>query len=211
MLSVSRLHSVAFCTRLIGPFWEPGHFDMVCKHGYGRGLHEVAFGMIVANTLWQDENGNGVRTVMKEVLLMSDTGLSTFDKTVQTTNTWLHEIEEELHLDDRQKAYHALRGVLLNLRDRLPVDEAMDLASELPMLIRGLYFEGYKAANKPVKYDASEFLVHVQEELESGNVTHSPNEVLHVVLGVMKRHISDGEARQVHDAMPKDIQKLWPN
>lgn len=142
---------------------------------------------------------------------MVETGLSTFDKTLQITNTWLREIEEALHLEDRQQAYHALRGVLLVLRDRLPVDEAMDLAAELPMLIRGVYFEGYKAANKPVKYDADEFLRHVQKELESGGVTNSPNDVSRAVLDVLARHISAGEVRQLRYTMPKGIQGRWPN
>ena len=142
---------------------------------------------------------------------MTDTGLSTFDKTLQTSNEWLHEIEEALHLEDRQQSYHALRGVLFSLRDRLPVDEAMDLAAELPMLIRGIYFEGYKAANKPDKYNAGEFLRHVEQELHAGGVTNAPNDVTRCVLGILSNHISDGEAQQIHDAMPGDIQGLWPN
>ncbi|MFO7973566.1 MAG: DUF2267 domain-containing protein [Candidatus Hydrogenedentota bacterium] len=142
---------------------------------------------------------------------MIETGLRTFDKTLQTTNTWLREIEEEIHLEDHQQSYHALRGVLLTLRDRLPVDEALDLAAELPMLIRGVYFDGYKAANKPRKYDADEFLRHVQEELEPGGVTNSPSDVTRAVFGVLARRISEGEAQQVYNALPRDIQKLWPN
>lgn len=142
---------------------------------------------------------------------MVETGLNPFGKTLQLTNTWLREIEQALHLEDRQQAYHALGGVLLVLRDRLPADEAMDLAAELPMLIRGLYFEGYKAANKPAKHDADEFLRHVQKELESGGVTNSPNGVSRAVLDVLARHISGGEVRQLHHTMPKGIQGLWPN
>ena len=54
---------------------------------------------------------------------MSATGLDVFDKTVQTTNTWLKEIGEQIG-PDRQRCYQALRAVLFSLRDRLNAGEA---------------------------------------------------------------------------------------
>ena len=52
---------------------------------------------------------------------MSATGLEVFDKTLQTTNTWLKEIGDHIG-PDRQRCYHALRAVLFTLRDRLTPD-----------------------------------------------------------------------------------------
>src|SRR5882757_3513437 len=71
---------------------------------------------------------------------MSITGLAVFDETVQKTNRWLKEIAEELGVD-RPHAYRALRAVLHGLRDRLTIDETAQLGDQLPMLIRGIYFE----------------------------------------------------------------------
>ncbi len=51
---------------------------------------------------------------------MSMTGLPVFDHTVHETNTWLHELMEELG-PDKQRAYSALRATLHALRDRLTV------------------------------------------------------------------------------------------
>lgn len=64
-----------------------------------------------------------------------------FDSTVHEMNSWLKEISTEMEHPDRQIAYHALRGVLFALRDRLTVEEAVDLASQMPALVRGVYFE----------------------------------------------------------------------
>ena len=63
---------------------------------------------------------------------MSATGLEVFDKTVQTTNTWLKEIGEQIG-PDRHRCYQALRAVLFSLRNRLNPNEAAHLAAQLPV------------------------------------------------------------------------------
>src|SRR5438445_9277833 len=52
---------------------------------------------------------------------MSATGLDVFDKTLQTTNSWLDEISQTLG-PDRKLAWKVLSIVLHKLRDRIPVD-----------------------------------------------------------------------------------------
>ena len=72
---------------------------------------------------------------------MSVTGVTTLDHTIQETNVWLKAIEEELELDSRQQAYSALRAVLHALRDRVPPEVAIKLGAQLPILVRGIYYE----------------------------------------------------------------------
>ena len=96
---------------------------------------------------------------------MSFTGLDVFDRTLQITNIWLKELMEKLGTEDRHRAYLALRATLHALRDRLPVVEAADLAAQLPMLVRGFYYEGYRPADKPLKErHKEEFLAHVRDQ-----------------------------------------------
>lgn len=68
---------------------------------------------------------------------MPETTPSVIDKSAHEANTWLREISQAMEHLDRQVAYHALRGVLFALRDRLTVGEAANLSAQLPTFVRG--------------------------------------------------------------------------
>jgi uncharacterized protein (DUF2267 family) len=140
---------------------------------------------------------------------MSTTGFRGFDHTIQETNTWLHEIGERMDNPDRHMAYHALRGVLFALRDRLTVEEVFNLAAQLPMLIRGVYFEGYKVAGKPEKYHVEEFLARVAQELHKAGPAN-PEKATRAVFAVLDQHVTGGEIDDIYGVLPKDLRQLWP-
>ena len=72
---------------------------------------------------------------------MSSTGIAAFDKTIRKTNIWLNELQAIMGWDSRGHAYQ-LRAVLHAIRDRLLPGDAVDLAAQLPMLVRRFYYEG---------------------------------------------------------------------
>lgn len=142
---------------------------------------------------------------------MSDTGYSAFSTSVSKTNEILHEIESAYgwSQEHRELSYHALRAVLHALRDRLSIEEATDFASQLPLLVRGLFFEGWTPARVPMKMDRDEFLQRVQQQFVfefSGSI----QEMVGVVLVALSRFIADGEMQDVKDMLPKDIAGLLP-
>src|SRR5882724_4385753 len=100
---------------------------------------------------------------------MSEQGLETIESTTQKTHEWIAHIAEALHMQKRD-AYKSLRAVLQTLRDRLPVDLAVHLGAQLPMLIRGLYYEGWKPSKVPVKMSREESLVAAQEKIIADRV-----------------------------------------
>lgn len=140
---------------------------------------------------------------------MSTTGLDVFDNTLQKTNTWLKEIMDELSIEDRHLAYEALRVTLHALRDRLPVDEAAHLGAQLPMLIRGIYYEGWHPAGKPHKADLGEFLVSIRTHVGRGLGEPDPRQVARAVFRVMELHVTPGELEDVKHCLPRDFRELW--
>lgn len=141
---------------------------------------------------------------------MSMTGLPVFDKTLQTTNIWLNEISEGIGLD-RQCAYHALKAVLHALRDRLLIDESAHLSAQLPILVRGIYFDGWNPGHAPNRERAMElFLNHVEEGLRDIR-SIDPEAVCRTVFATLERHISKGELEDIKDGLPKGVRQLWPD
>ncbi|QEH38994.1 hypothetical protein OJF2_76060 [Aquisphaera giovannonii] len=133
-----------------------------------------------------------------------------FEGTIRTTSTWLSELTEGLEWDDPHRAYRALRSVLHALRDRLTVAEAVDLGAQLPMLIRGLYYEGWTPNHKPVRERRREdFLAHIAAAFRDDPEV-SPEGVAWAVFEVLQRHVSAGEIGDVKAILPAEIRTLWP-
>ena len=90
------------------------------------------------------------------------TTIKAFDTTLQLTYAWLHELAEQMGTQDRHRAYHALWAVLHALRDRLTVEEVAALGAQLPLLVRGIYYEGWHPGNKPLKTRREDFLAAIR-------------------------------------------------
>jgi uncharacterized protein (DUF2267 family) len=138
------------------------------------------------------------------------TGLDTFDKTVQESNLWLKDLMERLGTYDRHHAYSSLRAVLHSLRDRVGAENAAHLGAQLPMLLRGLFYEGWDPTGKPSKErHEAEFLARVAQELpraEEGEVERA----VFAVFDVLSKHIDRGSAVKLAAILPQELRKFWP-
>lgn len=136
--------------------------------------------------------------------------MTVFESTVQSTNEWLQEVNREVNRDDQQQAYRMMRAVLFALRDRMTVEEATDLGAQLPMLVRGFYYEGWNPSKTPSpERNRAEFLNHVNEFLQPAS-DGDPEEATRAVFKVLSRRITGGEIEHVKGNLPKDVQTLWP-
>lgn len=141
---------------------------------------------------------------------MSATGLRVFDTTLQKTNRWLNELMELLGWADRERAYRALRATLHALRDRLTVEEAAQLSAQLPMLVRGFYFDGWDPTDKPKKErHEEEFLTDIALAFPDGEVVDVA-QVTRAVFAILAIHVSEGEIEDVRQLLPSGLRHLWP-
>lgn len=141
---------------------------------------------------------------------MSASGIAAFDKTLQITNIWLDEITEHQG-PDRQLAWHILSAVLHTLRDRLPADLSAHLSAQLPLLVRGAYYDQYEPSKQPTRSRSlDEFLAQVKDELAFTRPVDA-KEAVQTVFHVLSHHLDPGEVRKVRDGLPGEVRALWPD
>lgn len=139
---------------------------------------------------------------------MGSSAIPVFESTLQTTHIWLNEISEETGFDD-QLSWHVLAAVLRAIRDRVPIELAAHLGSQLPLLVRGTYYDQFRPSEIPKRARSlDEFLEMVDQELK---FTRSVNtkDALRTVFHVLSRHLTSGQAAKVRDALPEDVRAMW--
>lgn len=141
---------------------------------------------------------------------MSATGLDVFDKTLQETNLWLKSLLGEIGGEDRRRAYIVLRATLHALRDRLGMPAAVQLGAQLPMLLRGLFYEGWRPGDAPTKErHLQDFLDHVRAELPAGMKLNT-EEAVRATFKVIVEKVDAGEAAKLVKRLPQELRDLWP-
>ena len=132
------------------------------------------------------------------------------DRTIQQTNLWLDDIATHLGASDRQTAYHASRAVLLSVRDRIGIDNAAHLAAQLPLMIRGIFYENFHPAGTPTQEDTQDAFLKKISSLVSPSIDLDPHKAAKSVLRVLYERIDPNEVAKVASLFPMPLRSLWP-
>lgn len=135
---------------------------------------------------------------------------ATISHTVQQTQEWLKEVRDNAGLANEAEALSALRAVLHQLRDRLTIVEAVQLASGLPILVRGIFFEGWQPSHSPDKTtrSAQDFIDGVEKRFLPHR--HDSETLVRVVFMILAHHLDPGEISDVIGQLPDSQKELWP-
>jgi uncharacterized protein (DUF2267 family) len=138
--------------------------------------------------------------------------LEILGRSTQITHIWVKQASEELRWKDERRSFLALRAVLHALRDRLTIEEAVQLGAQLPTLIRGSYYDGWRPRKTHVR-DSTKygFLGDIQAAFAK---THDPNvdsvHIARAIFRLLKRKVSDGEINDLLSTLPEAVRDLWP-
>lgn len=127
-----------------------------------------------------------------------------FDNAVQKGNIWLKDIEEAGKLRSRFQAYSVLRCVLHALRDCAPAPEAVKFAAQLPLLVKGVFFDGWKISPKPPRLTLEEFESRIKGVLKEENAVE-PKNALKAVLYALRRHVSPAVLEHFQLVLPREV------
>ena len=76
---------------------------------------------------------------------------ATISHAVQQNQIWLKEPQDDAGFLNETEAWSVFRAVLHKRRDRLPVEETVQLAAQLPLVLRGKFYQGWQSRKVPDK------------------------------------------------------------
>lgn len=131
-----------------------------------------------------------------------------FEKTREKGDEWVKDMMGFLDTEDPQLALHALRAGLHALRDRMTVNEAAQLAAQMPMVIRGLFFENWHPAGKPLRIrHSNDFLALVIANFAPRTDAYA-DDIVRALFRVLHKHVSQGEITDVVMGLPQPLLEL---
>jgi uncharacterized protein (DUF2267 family) len=139
---------------------------------------------------------------------MTTTRVDVIDRSVEKAHIWINDLAEELGTEDNHEAYRVLRAFLHALRDHLPVDETAALAAQLPIFVRGVFYEGWDPSGTPERArDLDSFLTRIASEARLAGETEASFAAT-AANRVLSRHISAGEAGSVLHVLPEHLREF---
>ncbi len=134
---------------------------------------------------------------------------ATVAHSVQQIQEWLKALRDNGGLTDLDQALAVLRVVLRELRNRLTLEEAVDLGAQLPLLVRGIYYEGWQPHRVPHKVRTRQKFV---DEVATALLPHTvPAErAIRDVFALLVHHCDPGEIADVIGQLPAELKELWP-
>lgn len=140
---------------------------------------------------------------------MTNMGMDTLDRAVQKTINLINDIEKRLGWSGRKnEVYNLLRAILHALRDRLPIEDAVKFGAQLPMIVRGFFYEGWQPSKVPIKMDKEEFIKRIRDEyvFDTG---YNTEELIKQTLEQLFSHINPHEAERIKQLLPKDLDEFF--
>ncbi|MCO4849062.1 MAG: DUF2267 domain-containing protein [Yoonia sp.] len=141
---------------------------------------------------------------------MSSQGLESIDHSVHLTHEWINELVGRLDWSSHRSAWRLMRVVMTRIRDHLPTNETAQLSAQLPMLIRGSYFEGWMPKVTPIKErSAASFIGAIDAQMGDASEYRGADDII-CVFDLLNNRITRGEVLDIQACLPEDIRALWP-
>ncbi len=133
-----------------------------------------------------------------------------FERTNHEAHEWVNDLAGRTGWGNEREVLHLLRIVLRKIRDHLPVNEMAQFSAQMPLILRGMYFEGWQPKKTPVQErHAAEFVAAVDEKL-GDVIDYQGIADIQAVFHVINARISRGEVEDVRACLPQELRDLWP-
>lgn len=130
--------------------------------------------------------------------------LDVINRTVARTYDWISETATQAQIEDPHDAYQILRAVLHALRDRLEPSVAAHLAAQMPLLLKGVFYDGWDPKRSPQKASVAEFLARVEHDAGLKGVS-AAEDAVRAVTAVLWDELGPGTIDHLLAVLPHEF------
>lgn len=85
---------------------------------------------------------------------------------------------------------------------------AAHLGAELPLLVRGVYYDQFQPAKQPLKCDFDEFVAEFGKWLSDTRPV-DPKDAITAVFAVLSHYVAPEQVEKVQNALPGELRDYW--
>ncbi|MFO8126911.1 DUF2267 domain-containing protein [Yoonia sp.] len=133
-----------------------------------------------------------------------------FERTTYEAHEWVNNLAGRTGWQSERDVLRLLRTVLCKIRDHLPVNEMAQFSAQLPLILRGMFFEGWQPKVTPVRErHAADFIADVDDKV-GDVIDYQGLSDIKAVFNVINDQISAGEVEDVRACLTQELRDLWP-
>lgn len=133
-----------------------------------------------------------------------------FERTTHEAHEWVNNLAGRTGWQSERDVLRLLRTVLCKIRDHLPVNEMAQFSAQLPLILRGMFFEGWQPKVTPVRErHAADFIADLDDKV-GDVIDYQGLSDIKAVFNVINDQISRGEVEDVRACLPQELRDLWP-
>lgn len=133
-----------------------------------------------------------------------------FERTTHEAHEWINDLTGRLGWSSERDVLRLLRVVLRKLRDHLQVNEMAQMSAQLPIMLRGMFFEEWQPKLTPVRErHVDDFIAAVADQVGDVQDYRGIADVT-AVFELLNARISRGEIEDVRANLPGELRAMWP-
>ena len=140
---------------------------------------------------------------------MKATGHTPIDEAPQVVAEWTNFICQDLEWSEKGRALLLLAETLQAVRDFLSVEEAADLAEQLPLILRGIYFTGWTPSKTPVHPRSKTAFLHRISDKFDKTPLEDPERAVVAVFDLLRLKVSTDDTAPTSAALRPPLKDLW--
>ncbi|MFT4784740.1 MAG: hypothetical protein ACI9IV_002488 [Paracoccaceae bacterium] len=141
---------------------------------------------------------------------MSAQGLEVIDNSVHVTHEWINGLADTLGWASNRSTLRILLVTLHRIRDHLMPEEVAQLSAQLPLLIRGMYYEGWMPADCPIRERSTADFIAFFDAQMVGNQDYRGPEDVTCVMTFLNGRLGTEAIGDIRRSVPPAIRDIWP-